>query len=72
MFEIPILFKLIWLLDSNHYHLELWANPKQKTQLSHDSFLKFSLSAFEVAKALVTQPMLQRRPNPTELRSMDY
>ena len=23
-------------------------------------------------KTLVTQPMLQRRPNPTELRSMDY
>jgi hypothetical protein len=24
------------------------------------------------AKALVTQPMMQRWPNPTELRSMDY
>ena len=50
MFEIPILFKLIWLLDSNHYHLELWANPKQKTQLSHDSFLKFLLGLFEVVE----------------------
>jgi hypothetical protein len=32
---------------------------------------EFMISSLVILDPLVTQPMMQRRPNPTELRSMD-